>query len=63
MLRRDEFAAAALNGMLAHTTRYKPRHTDCELHWHQAIAKEAYEIADAMVAERAKTSEPSKDGV
>lgn len=48
-LGRDDLAARALNGMLAHATRYKPRHIDIALPWHDAIAKEAYEIADAML--------------
>ncbi len=47
---RDEFARAALYGMLAHPTRYKPRHSETHLHWHDAIASESYDIADAMVA-------------
>jgi len=46
--RIDIFAAMALNGMLAHSTRYKPRPGDPS-HWHDAIAKEAYEIAHAML--------------
>lgn len=45
----DGFARAALYGMLAHPTRYKPRHSECHLHWHAAIASEAYDIADAMM--------------
>lgn len=51
---RDKFAMAAKQGMLAHPTRYKPRPQDQHLHWHQALAKEAYEIADAMLKEREK---------
>jgi hypothetical protein len=47
---RDEFARAALYGMLAHPVRYKPRHSESALHWHDAIASEAYDIADAMVS-------------
>jgi len=50
---RDEIAKAALNGMLAHPKRYKPRPGD-PANWHAAIAKEAYEIADAMLVEREK---------
>lgn len=45
----DAAAMAALTGMLAHPKRYKPRVEDSELHWHRAIAIEAYEIAVAMV--------------
>jgi hypothetical protein len=46
---RDYFAAKALNGMLAHSTRYKPRAEDSALHWHDACAAEAYDLADAMI--------------
>lgn len=46
--KRDAFAVYALNGMLAHSVRYKPREGDPE-NWHDAISKEAYEIADAMI--------------
>lgn len=48
---RDIFAIAALNGMLAHSTRYKPRE-GASPDWHLAIAEEAYEIADAMLKVR-----------
>lgn len=51
---RDRIALEALGGMLAHSTRYKPREIDRALHWHDAIAKEAYELADAMLAARSK---------
>lgn len=51
--RRDDNARAAMRGMLAHPTRYKPRPGAPE-NWHDAIAEEAYEIADAM--ERARQS-------
>lgn len=44
------FAAAALQGMLAHPTRYKPRE-DASDNWHEAIAQEAFEIAEAMERE------------
>lgn len=50
---RDAIAIYALQGMLAHATRYKPRPGDPE-NWHDAIAKEAYEIADAMMRARDK---------
>jgi NTP pyrophosphatase (non-canonical NTP hydrolase) len=43
----------ALIGMLAHPTRYKPR-PGKSANWHEAIAEEAYEIADAMAAEDKK---------
>lgn len=46
---RDMFAAAALTGMLAHSTRFKPPEGE---DWHVAIAQEAYGIADAMLAAR-----------
>lgn len=51
---RDNFAASALTGMLAHTKRYMQRDGDPE-NWHDAIAKEAYEIADAMIRVRSKS--------
>lgn len=41
------FAAAALMGMLAHSTRYKPRDGK-SANWHEAIAEEALEIGEAM---------------
>ena len=46
---RDFFAGCALEGMLAHSTRYQPIHG---LPWHEEIAVEAYEIADAMLKAR-----------
>ena len=52
MTLRDYFAATALQGMLAHSTRYRPR--DRYQHWHDAISQEAYEIADSMLQERRK---------
>ena len=50
---RDWFAGQALNGMLAHPKRYRPREGR-SAHWHKAIAEEAHEIADAMMKERDK---------
>jgi hypothetical protein len=50
---RDWFAGQALNGMLAHSTRYRPLPTASQ-NWHEAISEEAYQIADAMLAEREK---------
>ncbi|ORE90213.1 hypothetical protein ATO13_23296 [Stappia sp. 22II-S9-Z10] len=49
---RDQFAMAALNGMLSHSTRYRPRDEHRHMSWHDAIATEAYQIADAMLAAR-----------
>lgn len=49
--RRFELAKTALNGMLAHSRNghgYHPR--DPKMHWHDAIAEEAIEIADAVIA-------------
>lgn len=54
---RDDIAVRAMQGMLAHPTRYKPRTQDAHLHWHDAISKEAYEIADAMLALREHENE------
>jgi hypothetical protein len=53
MSRRECIAISALSGMLAHATRYKPR-AGASADWHEAIAQEAYEIADAMIAEGEK---------
>jgi len=52
---RDEIAILALNGMLAHSTRYKHREGE-GVNWHFSIAKEAYEIADAMLKVRNYTN-------
>jgi hypothetical protein len=51
MTLRDWFAGQALNGMLSHQRRYVPR-SGASVNWHEAIAEEAYEIADAMLAKR-----------
>jgi len=48
---RDYFAGQALMGMLAHATRYRPRH-GAPPNWHDAISQEAYQIADAMLVAR-----------
>lgn len=50
---RDRIALEALGGMLAHSTRYKPR-PGSSANWHEAISEEAYEIADAMILARSK---------
>lgn len=47
---RDEFANSAMQGMLSHSTRYKPRNPGAD--WHESISIEAYEIADAMLKQR-----------
>lgn len=47
---RDRIAIEALGGMLSHPARYKPR--DAFQCWNAAISEEAYELADAMLAER-----------
>ena len=49
---RDAAALAALQGMLAHATRYRPRPEDAGLHWHQAVSREAFQIADSFIAAR-----------
>jgi hypothetical protein len=51
---RDRVAIEALGGMLAHSTRYRPR-PDASSNWHEAIAEEAYQIADAMLKAREAT--------
>ena len=48
---RDKFAGQALEGMLAHSTRYRPKDKSI-LDWHMGIAKEAYELADCMLMVR-----------
>ena len=48
---RDKFAGQALEGTLAHSTRYKPRE-GAGIDWHISIAKEAYELADCMLMVR-----------
>lgn len=50
---RDYFAAKAMQGMLAHSTRYHPAQGYPEK-WHDAISQEAFEIADAMLEAREK---------
>ncbi|MDI6026763.1 hypothetical protein QBK99_11230 [Corticibacterium sp. UT-5YL-CI-8] len=47
---RDRIAIEALGGMLAHSTRYRPRNPLDN--WHKAISDEAYEIADHMLRAR-----------
>ena len=57
---RDLIAIQALCGMLAHQKRYKPREgasDDAPTGWHAAIAEEAYELADAMLAAREASNE------
>lgn len=46
--RIERLAAAALQGMLAHPTRYQPRNYEAHLPWHKAIANEAVELAHAV---------------
>lgn len=54
MLTTDAMAIAAMEGMLAHPRRYKPREQDKDLHWHDALATEAYDIAEALNREGTK---------
>lgn len=44
----EHYAIAAMNGMLAHRKRYRPRPEDAGLKWHYAMAREAFDIAEAM---------------
>jgi len=55
---RDRIAIEALNGMLAHSTKYRPR-VGANPDWHLAIAEEAYEIADAMLSIRGSENIPT----
>lgn len=43
-----QIAVIMAQGMLAHSTRYKPREEDAHMHWHDALAAEAFDIADAL---------------
>ena len=52
MTLRDYCVIHYTSAMLSHATRYKPRPQDAELHWHEAITKEAFELADAMLKAR-----------
>ncbi len=47
---RLKVAAMALQGMLAHSTRYKPRE-GASNNWHEAISEEAVQLADSLIAE------------
>jgi hypothetical protein len=46
---REAYAMAALQGMLSHAKRYKPR-LGASKNWHEAITEEAGEIAEALLA-------------
>lgn len=50
LTKREQFAIAAMQGMLAHATRYKPRGGASE-NWHEAISEESVQLADALLAE------------
>ncbi len=52
---RPFVATYALQGMLAHPTRYKPR-PGASANWHEAIAEEAVQITDALLAALKKTA-------
>lgn len=45
------YAGLALTGMLSHATRYHQREEDAGLHWHEAIAREAFDIGQEMARE------------
>lgn len=59
---RDHLAGLAMQGMLAHSTRYKPR-AGAPAHWHHAISQEAYEIADAMLKAREPEACPAYEKI
>lgn len=46
---RDAIAVLAMQGMLAHARPYK---AIGPMHWHDCLAKEAYQIATAMLRAR-----------
>lgn len=50
LTKREQFAMAAMQGMLSHSTRYKPRE-GASSNWHKAISEEAVQLADALLAE------------
>lgn len=51
-------AAMLMQGMLAHSTRYKPREApDIPKDWHEAMAQEAFELTEALFA-RQRLVEP-----
>ncbi len=54
---RDQFAIAALQGELASQS------DDCEWVNEKNLASRAYEVADAMLAERSKHSDSNKQGL
>lgn len=45
----EKLAQSFVVGMLAHSTRYKPREGASD-NWHEAIVEEAFELADAFIA-------------
>lgn len=47
---KDKVVIATMlaQGMLAHPKRYKPRAEDAHMDWHDAIATEAFDLADAI---------------
>lgn len=49
MSKRFYAACAAMQGMLAHSTRYHCRPEDSHLTWKQGMIKEAYELADELL--------------
>lgn len=54
MTLRDWFAGQALPYACTINQQFLQAHPDANYPFHAAIAKDAYEIADAMLAERAK---------
>jgi hypothetical protein len=54
MTKKEMVALAALQGMLAHPTRYKPRPQDADLTFHEAICREAFDIATEFVIESSR---------
>ena len=49
MSKRFYAACAAMQGMLAHSTRYHCMTEDSHLTWKQGMIKEAYELADELL--------------
>lgn len=50
---RIQASIDAMQGMLAHSTRYIPRNPN--MNWHNAIAEEAVELSNALIEELKKT--------
>jgi hypothetical protein len=63
----EKVAAMTMQGMLANPQGYTPKKEHEDLHWHDALVKEAFEIAEAFSRESTfygnfhKNSQESKE--